>query len=146
MQPSVSSAPSWVSVILRSHGTFLAARIGLSSAYLVGGLVKLFDFQGAVAEQQHFGMYPAAFWAILTIAVELIGSAIVISGRLVWLGAGLLGVFTGLAAMVANNFWTMQGDACFAATNAFVEHIGLIAGFVLAAMMAEAFKREQTRN
>jgi len=29
------------------------------SAYLIGGVNKLFDFTAAVAEQEHFGLHPA---------------------------------------------------------------------------------------
>jgi len=56
---------------------------------------------------------------------------------MVWLGAGMLGLFTVLAAIVANGFWAVpQGDARFMATNAFFEHLGLVGGFVMAAMLA----------
>jgi uncharacterized membrane protein YphA (DoxX/SURF4 family) len=65
----------------------------------------------------------------------------ILSGRLVWLGAGMLGVFTLLAAVTANAFWAMPvGQERFMATNAFFEHLGLIGGFVLAAMVAENAK------
>jgi uncharacterized membrane protein YphA (DoxX/SURF4 family) len=129
--------PRWVDTILDWRWTWLIARIGLTGAYVLGGVVKLLDFPAAIAEQEHFGLHPGAPWAVLTIAVELGGSALVISGRLVWLGAGALAVFTALAAFVANNFWALEGNSRFAAMNAFFEHIGLIAGFVLAAALAE---------
>ncbi|WP_068090104.1 DoxX family protein [Novosphingobium rosa] len=130
-------APRPVEAILDWAGTGLIARLALSSAYLLGGVVKLTDFPGAIAEQAHFGMpYPTLF-AILTIAVELIGPALILSGRLVWLGAGMLGVFTALAAITANAFWTMPtGPERFGATNAFFEHIGLVGGFILTALLA----------
>ena len=98
--------PRWVAAILAWPGSGFIARLALVGAYLVGGVVKLADFPAAVAEQAHFGMTPPALWAALTIAVELVGSALVLSGRLVWLGAGMLGVFTIAAALVANTFWT----------------------------------------
>ncbi len=82
-------------------------------------------------------MTPPALWAAVTIAVELIGPLLILTGRFVWLGAAMLGVFTALAALTANGFWTMQaGPERFAATNAFFEHIGLVGGFVLVAMLA----------
>lgn len=135
---TLSSTPRFVQDILSWRGTGLAARLALSSAYLLGGIVKLSDFPGAVAEQAHFHMpYPALF-AIMTIVVELIGPALILSGRLVWLGAGMLGVFTLLAAITANAFWAMPtGPERFGATNAFFEHLGLIGGFVMLAMAAQ---------
>jgi uncharacterized membrane protein YphA (DoxX/SURF4 family) len=134
--------PTWVDAILEWRWTWLIARIGLTGAYVLGGVTKLLDFPAAVAEQEHFGLYPGVLWATLAIVVELGGSALVISGRLVWLGAGALGVLTAIASLVANDFWNQQGAARFAATNGFFEHIGLIAGFVLTAVLAEHETRQ----
>ncbi len=138
--------PRWVDAILDWRWTWLAARIALTGAYILGGLTKLFDFPGAVAEQAHFGLQPAAVWAALSIAIELIGPALIISGRLVWLGAGALGVLTAIATLVADDFWTKFGHDRFVALNGFFEHIGLIAGFVLAALIAEHAQRERNRS
>lgn len=134
--------PRFVDAVLDWRPTWFLARLLLVGAYLLGGLVKLADWQGAVAEQAHFGMHPPALWAALTIAVELVGPVLILTGRWIWLGAGMLGVFTLLAAFTANAFWTMPpGPERFGATNAFFEHLGLIGGFVLAALVAEQAKR-----
>ncbi|WCT74422.1 DoxX family protein [Sphingomonas naphthae] len=128
--------PRFVGRILDWPPVGFVARLALVGAYLLGGIVKLSDWPAAVAEQAHFGMSPPAMWAALTIAIELIGPLLILSGRLVWLGAGMLGVFTLLAAITANAFWSMPGGvARFMATNAFFEHTGLIGGFVLVAMI-----------
>lgn len=139
MNPAFDSRhdPRFVDIILDWRWTGFLARLALVGAYLLGGIVKLSDFPAAVAEQAHFGMSPPALWAAVTIAVELIGPVLILAGRFVWFGAGMLGVFTILAAFTANAFWTMQGAERFAATNAFFEHLGLVGGFVLAAMVAE---------
>lgn len=125
-----------LSASLGSQAAWFLARLLLVSAYLVGGIAKLADWPAAMAEQAHFGMTPPAFWAALTIAVELIGAGLILLGRAVWLGAGLLGGFTLLAAVVANDFWTMTGAARFHAANAFFEHLGLVGAFILAARLA----------
>lgn len=132
------SHPGFVGAVLGWRPTLLIARLALVGAYLLGGAVKLADWTGAVAEQAHFGMQPPELWAALTIAVEVGGALLVLSGRFVWLGAGMLGVFTLLAAITANAFWAMPvGPDRFMATNAFFEHLGLIGGFVLVALVAE---------
>lgn len=128
--------PSSVAAILDWPPTALVARLALVSAYLLGAVVKATDFPGAVAEQAHFGMSPPAFWAVLTIAVEIVGPLLILTRRWLWLGAGMLGVFTLLAAIKANAFWAMPtGHDRFMAMNAFVEHIGLIGGFALVALL-----------
>ena len=143
MATSLKQDPHWVDAILYWRWTWLAARIGLTSAYFLGGLTKLFDFPGAVAEQEHFGLYPGWLLAALTILVELTGPILIVLGRFVWLGAGALGVLTAVAMIAANNFWAMQGPARFVAVNSFFEHIGLIAGCVMAAFIAEHERRDQ---
>jgi uncharacterized membrane protein YphA (DoxX/SURF4 family) len=140
----VRANPSWVDAILEWRWTWPLARVALTSAYWVGGFTKLFDFSGAVAEQAHFGINPPALFAALTIIVELVGSALVISGRWLWLGAGALGIFTAVATLIAHPFWAMEGHERFLATNAFFEHLGLIGAFVIAALFAEGVQRRKT--
>ncbi|WP_343622847.1 DoxX family protein [Roseateles puraquae] len=112
------------------HGLALLA---LCAAYLEGGITKLMDFGGALAEMQHFGLAPAAPLAVAVIALELGGSALVLSGHLRWLGALALGVFTVAASFIANDFWTMTGPERIPAMHAFFEHLGLAGGFALVA-------------
>ena len=136
------ATPRFVDAVLDWPLTWFAARLLLVGAYLLGAVVKLADWPAALAEQAHFGMTPPALWATLTIAVELTGPILILSGRLVWLGAGMLGMFTLLAACTANAFWAMPtGPERFMATNAFFEHLGLIGGFVLVAFVAERAER-----
>jgi uncharacterized membrane protein YphA (DoxX/SURF4 family) len=131
-----SDTPGWIAAILSWPWLLPAARIALVSAFLIGGIVKLSDFQGAIAEQEHFGLRPGWLWATATIAVELGGSALVMLGRWVWLGAGGLGILTAVAMLAANDFWTMTGHDRFMALNSFFEHLGLIAGLVLVSVLS----------
>ena len=110
-----------------------AALLALTSAYIAGGLAKAFDLEGATAEMAHFGLRPALGFALGVIALELVAPALVLSGRLRWLGALALAGFTLLAMLLANRFWEMAGAERFAATNAFFEHLGLAGAFVLVA-------------
>lgn len=105
----------------------------LCAAYLQGGLVKLFDFAGAVAEMKHFGLAPAEPIAAATIALELAASAMILLGVYRWLGALALAAFTLGATFLANRFWSAPPEAQFMMANAFFEHLGLVGGFVLVA-------------
>ena len=136
MKAYANDTPHWVAELLLIPWTWRLARLGLVSAYLIGGVTKLVDLPAAIAEQEHFGLQPGWLWASLAIIVELVGSALVISGRVVWLGAGALGVLTAVAMCVANDFWSMTGHDRVMALNAFFEHLGLIAGLVLVSIRA----------
>lgn len=112
------------------HGLALLA---LCAAYLEGGLTKLMDFSGAVAEMQHFGLQPAAPMAVAVIVLELGASALILGGRWRWVGALALGGFTVAASVIANDFWNLAGPDRTMATHAFFEHLGLAGGFALVA-------------
>jgi len=132
----MTTAPSWVYGVLAWPGLWILTRVGLSSAYLVGGVTKLVDFHGAMAEQAHFGLQPAWIWAGLAVIVEIVGSLALILGRWIWLAAGALSALTIIATLVADPFWSLQGHDRFVALNTFLEHIGLIAGLAMAAVIA----------
>ncbi|MCC8937528.1 DoxX family protein [Bradyrhizobium sp. Arg68] len=137
---SSTDTPRLISLVLALPGLLPITRVALVSAFLIGGIQKLAEFPAAVAEQAHFGLQPAWLWAAAAIVVELGGSILVVVGRCVWLGAGSLGVLTAVSMLVANNFWAQSGHDRFVATNAFFEHLGLIAGLVLVTIL---FLRKQ---
>jgi uncharacterized membrane protein YphA (DoxX/SURF4 family) len=109
------------------------ALMALCAAYLQGGWNKATDFAGAIAEMQHFGLEPAAPLAVLTIAVEIGASLLILAGIYRWAGALVLACFTLFATFVANRFWEMVPPERFMAANSFFEHIGLVGAFVLVA-------------
>jgi uncharacterized membrane protein YphA (DoxX/SURF4 family) len=121
------------------HGLAL---LGLCAAYIQGGLNKLLDWPGAVAEAAHFGLPMPALAAAATIATELVGSALVLSGWLRWLGALWLAAFTVIATFIANRFWELPpGHERFMTANSFFEHLGLVGGFLLVAWMDARARR-----
>ncbi|MBN8841984.1 MAG: DoxX family protein [Sphingomonadales bacterium] len=120
----------------RRFGTLAAALLTLP--YWTSGIAKLFDLGGALGEARHFGLEPAALVVLLTIAVQIGGSLLVILGRRAWLGAGALGVFTAAATLIAHPFWQVADPmARFHERNTFLEHVGLIGGLMLAAILQE---------
>jgi len=105
----------------------------LCSAYLQGGLDKLRDFSGAVAEMRSFGLSPPAPWAVCIITLELGAPLLVLSGWQRWAGALALGGFTLLANLMAARYWAVPPRERQRFRNAFFEHWGLVGGFVLVA-------------
>ena len=132
------SANGWrprIARIAAAPVTRTLALLALCAAYIQGPLTKLFDFQGAIAEMEHFGLHPAAFFGVTVIVFELAASVMILSGFLRWLGALALAAFTLLATFVALRFWEMpSGMERIMATNAFFEHLGLVGAFIIVAI------------
>lgn len=105
----------------------------LCSVYVVTGLEKLLDMPKAIDEVKGFGVSFPISAAIATIVVERCGSAMVTSGWWRWQGALLLAMFTVIVNFVANRFWHDPAVQRDLVADAFLEHVGLVAAFLLVA-------------
>ena len=133
--------PAPISALLRSTAFGTLARAVLTLPYWWSGIAKLTDLNGALAEAAHFGLKPAWLVVAATVTVQLGASIALILGRAGWLAAGALGVFTAFATLIAHPYWTVADPVeRFHALNTFLEHIGLIGGFMLAAILVEREK------
>ncbi|NYT33619.1 DoxX family protein [Rhizobium sp. WYCCWR 11128] len=131
------SSNSWrprIAGVVAAPVTRTFALLALCAAYIQGPLTKLFDFQSAIGEMEHFGLHPAAFFGVAVIVFELAASAMVVSGILRWAGALALAGFTLFATLIALRFWELSpGMDRMMATNAFFEHLGLAGAFIIVA-------------
>ena len=135
---NLGRAPGPIAATLEAPGVAVIARVLLTSPFWITGLLKMADFNTAVGEAAHFDLRPAPLVAVAVIVLQFGGSLAVILGRWTWLGAGALGVFTGLASLVAHAFWMVDDPAArFHETNAFIANVGLIGGLLLAAVLSE---------
>jgi uncharacterized membrane protein YphA (DoxX/SURF4 family) len=132
--------------IISSPIIYFVALLGLCAAYLQGGVDKVLDFEGAVAEVRHFGLEPAAPVAVATIITELCGSALILIGVFRWLGALWLAGFTLLATFLANRFWELAPASRVMAENQFFEHLGLVGGFLLSPGMTLANRQRDVTS
>jgi transmembrane protein len=123
--------PSLIAHLLDNPITLLTARVAVTLPFLVGGFSKLFDWRGGEAEMLHVGLHPAWLFNLVSLLTQLIGSALIILNRRVWLGAGALGIFTVIATLLAHRFWDLSGDARTMQMNSFFEHWTICAAFVL---------------
>jgi uncharacterized membrane protein YphA (DoxX/SURF4 family) len=132
--PAITRPGSLPARVIAAPATRTIALLALCAAYIQGPLTKIFDFNGALAEMEHFGLYPTAFFAVAVIVFELAASAMVVCGFLRWAGALALSGFTLIATFIALRFWEMApGMERMMATNAFFEHLGLAGAFVIVA-------------
>lgn len=116
----------------------LLARTAVALPFLLSGIAKLADFHGATAEVRGLiGLEPAAVFAMLVIAAQLGGSALLIAGgRYAWIGAAALAGFTAIATLVAHAFWLKPAAERALHRNIFFEHVSIIGGLALLAVLA----------
>lgn len=129
--------PGWVAKLLDWPVTAALGRTLLTLPFWYSGIGKLMDFEAATQEAAGFGLNPAPLVAAATIAVQLLGSALIILRRWPWLGAGALAVFVLMAIPVAHPFWQVEGAQRHYQLMWVAEHMGLIGGLILAAVMGQ---------
>lgn len=100
--------------------------------YWVAGLNRLVDFHGAMTATARIGLHPAWAFTTLVITIEIGAPLLVMSDRWAWLGAGVLAMFTILAALLAHRFW--DGDRPHGGEEiaGFLQQVALAAAFILA--------------
>jgi transmembrane protein len=129
--------PLWVRRILQSDLLWHFCRILGTFMYWFAGAGFLLDFGSAQATMSAFGLEPVWLIAALTIAVQLIGSALIIFDKAVWFGAGMLSVFTLSTIPTAHAFWNMEGLAAVQAKLESEEHLTVIGGLIGLAILSQ---------
>ncbi|SCW39078.1 DoxX family protein [Ancylobacter rudongensis] len=129
--------PAIISGILLSPITAFVARLLLVFMFLGSAIAKITDFAGAEAEMAHFGLSPPWLFAAATILTQLAGGLLILLNRATWLGAGALGVFTLLTIPIAHHFWSMEGPMAQIEFYFAVEHLAVLGGMLLVAILAE---------
>lgn len=132
--------PTFIARILDWSYFTLLARIALTFPFWGSGLSKLIDFPAGVAEMEQFGLRPAWLITCLVIFTQLGGSLLIIANRRAWSGAGALAIFTLLTIPVAHDFWNLRGHTAQMEFYIAVEHISVIGGLMLAAILSRQSK------
>ena len=136
--------PNWVARILESEWLWLVARVVITFMYWYAGIGFLVDFQTAQATMGMSGIQPLWLIAALTIAVQLIGSGLIIADRAVWFGAGMLAVFTLLTIPLVHHFWTMEGAERIQNMLESEEHITVVGGLIGISILSHVRRQWKT--
>ena len=128
--------PRFIADILRSAWLWHVARVLVTFMYWFAALDFLMDFSGAKAAMASADIQPPWLVAVLTIAVQVSGSALIILDRAVWLGAGMLAVFTLLTIPLTHPFWSMTGIEATQAMIEFEEHLTVVGGLIMVSVLS----------
>lgn len=121
----------------RKRGTvaLFIARLLATFMFWFAALRFLGDFRGAVALMEGHGLPQPEAIAGLTIAVQMVGSLLFVSGRYVAAGAAILAGFTLLTIPLVHHFWTMAAPAAARARLEAAEHVSVIGGLLATALL-----------
>lgn len=129
--------PALVSGLLSSRAFQIFARIVLTTPFWAAGIQHGLGWKDWLGTMAYFNLNPPVLFAVLTLATLLAGSVLVIAGgKLTWLGAGALGVFTALTIPIAHAFWNMQGRAATTEFYTVLEHVSIIGGLMVMSVLA----------
>ena len=113
----------------------LFARIALASAFLYSGVTKWIGWSDALEELREMGLPFRNVALAATIAVQLSGSAMLVTGLGFTFGALLLAGFTVAATLLGHPFWRFQGARFQRELTTTFEHLGLVGGLLLLASL-----------
>ena len=113
------------------------ARIVLTLVFWTSGLSKFIDFEANAAMMDDFGLSPGWLVNSMVLTLQIGASAMIIFNRGAWLACGALGIFTLLTIPIAHPFWAKTGEAAFLDFVIALEHISLVGGLMLAAILSQ---------
>lgn len=129
--------PTWVTSLLNARAFQLLARVVLTTPFWAACIQHTIGWKDWMGTMAHFNLHPPVLLGLLSIVTLLVGTVLVVfSNKWAWLGAGALAVFTALTIPIAHAFWSMQGQAAMTEFYTVLEHISIIGGLMLAAILA----------
>jgi uncharacterized membrane protein YphA (DoxX/SURF4 family) len=140
LQSGAAPAPgaSLSGLIGSSPGVGLALRAALASPFLASGLLKLLDWNSALAEFAALGIWAPQITVAAVILTQVCGSLLLLTSRGAWLGAGILAVFTMVATLIGHPFWLFEGASRVRQLTTFLEHVAIIGGLAVVALFGAA--------
>lgn len=127
--------------ILSSPALWLAARLFLAVVFVSGGLAKVIDIEGSLAETRAAGLEPAGLFNAAAAIALLFGSLLLLLDRALFLGALILTGFLALTILLVHSFWQQTGPQAQISLYFALEHISLVGGLLLAAIVSTMRRR-----
>jgi uncharacterized membrane protein YphA (DoxX/SURF4 family) len=121
-----------------SPSVVLALRVALASPFIASGMLKLVDWNSALAEFAALGIWAPQFTVAAVILTQICGSLLLLTRRGAWVGAGILAVFTTLATLIAHPFWLLEDADRVRQLTTFLEHVAIVGGLAAVALLGAA--------
>jgi putative oxidoreductase len=109
----------------------LAARLFLSTLFLIFGWRKLTDYSGTVSQMVQDGVSVPVLATIVAIFMELPVAFAVAIGAFTRASAVLLALYTLGTSLIEHRYWTTTGSDRVATMEGFYKNLSIIGGFLL---------------
>lgn len=122
--------PDWIAAILESEAAWWLARIMGTLVFWYTGIRFALNPELGRAVVRKYNKRPVGAVLALTMFVQFVGSGLVITGYMAWLGAGMLGVFTLLTLLTCHTWWKMDGPERVGHFNESLVHLTAMGGLL----------------
>ncbi|WP_155639407.1 DoxX family protein [Burkholderia diffusa] len=127
-------AMRYVSLESKKDELLLAARVLMMILFVLFGWQKLSGFSGTVAYMASTGAPSPELSAVIAVAVELVGGALIAVGFYTRPLALVFAVYTLATALIGHRYWALQGMDQYLAMINFYKNISIIGGLLLLAV------------
>ncbi|EJN08413.1 DoxX family protein [Herbaspirillum sp. YR522] len=117
--------------MITNFNVYRIGRILLASLFVISGIFKIMGFAGTVAYFTGLGLPVPTLAVLVTIAVEVGGGLLLMTGRGVKPVALVIAVFTVGATVSAHHFWNLEGAAAQAQLTHFLKNVSIIGALLL---------------
>ncbi|KUZ02956.1 MULTISPECIES: DoxX family protein [unclassified Burkholderia] len=124
----------YVSLESKKDELLLAARVLMMILFVLFGWQKLNGFSGTVAYMASTGAPSPELSAVIAVAVELVGGALLAVGFYTRPLALVFAVYTLATALIGHRYWALQGMDQYLAMINFYKNISIIGGLLLLAV------------
>ncbi|WP_175721935.1 DoxX family protein [Burkholderia anthina] len=124
----------YVSLESKKDELLLAARVLLMILFVLFGWQKLAGFSGTVAYMASTGSPSPELAAVIAVAVELVGGALIAIGFYTRPLALLFAAYTLATALIGHRYWQLQGMDQYVAMINFYKNTSIIGGLLLLAV------------
>ncbi|ABI91630.1 DoxX family protein [Burkholderia ambifaria] len=124
----------YVSLDSKKDELLLAGRVLMMILFVLFGWQKLNGFSGTVAYMASTGAPSPELSAVIAVAVELVGGALIAVGFYTRPLALVFAVYTLATALIGHRYWALQGMDQYLAMINFYKNISIIGGLLLLAV------------
>ena len=124
----------YISLDSKKDELLLAGRVLMMILFVLFGWQKLNSFSGTVAYMASTGAPSPELSAVIAVAVELVGGALIAVGFYTRPLALVFAVYTLATALIGHRYWALQGMDQYLAMINFYKNISIIGGLLLLAV------------